>query len=432
MSISPENFSKNYLDISNSLIDRLKHESKVLGGIEKYIYTGEFNHVYLYDEISNKSVLQVKLEIDEFNLKAKDPKSKMDPRPVIIHINSPGGDLISGLALLRVIEESSVPIIVLVEGISASAATYITVAANYRLIAPNATILIHQYSTSLEGKHEDIMFESYVGERSMDMLTDIYKKYTRLPEYRIKEILRHDLFLTPTECLHYGLVDKILEPTKDIVYRNYFRRNKGYSNFRAILNKKELFNNIYLYGEYKPAEFYENAIETVKSIQSVFYATDQKPVQSESSNDKKDFTDTEKLIMGGDPKPIILHISDSSMFSSLEDILPIINTILLSRVPIYSIIDGPATEATALYSILCHRRYMQKYASIRINLAWLWRETPKYSDILKNTEVYRKIALDLFKKYTKLPKNILDTLFIEQHYFDSEACLKYGLCDAIV
>ena len=51
---------------------------------------------------------------------------------------------------------------------------------------------------------------------------------------------------------------------------------------------------------------------------------------------------------------------------------------------------------------------------------------------MKNTEVYRKIALDLFKKYTKLPKSILDTLFTEQHFFNAEMCLKYGLCDAIV
>jgi ATP-dependent protease ClpP protease subunit len=353
-----------------------------------------------------------------------------------------------------------------VEGICASAATYIAVAADYRLISPHATMMIHQYSGSVTGKFEDIEFQAYTGQKTMDTLYNIYSTYSNLPDYRIREILKNDLFLTPDDCLKYGMVDIVLQETPKLVYENYFKRNKEYSIFKNIISNKMLFNNIYLYGDESPADFYAVAIETVKQIQEVLKGKvedkdisyilnnidypdkkNEKSLEKSleksnlnildtkiNSNNKSNNNNTEikRTLPTGDPRPIVLYISDSSMFNTLEDILPIINTILISRIPIFSVINGPSTETTAIYSILCTKRYIQKYGSITIDLAWLWREVPKYSDIIKNTEVYRKIVLDIFTKHTNLPKEILDTLFTSKHYFDARKCLEYKLCDAII
>ena len=426
--------------------------------IRNNIYSDDFHHIYLYDSISNSSVLAVTLQINSFN------EPGFQKKPIVIHINSPGGDLHSGIALLTILQSSKTVIVTIIEGICASAATYIAVAADYRLISPYATMMIHQYSGSVTGKFEDIEFQSYTGQKTMDTLYNIYSTYSNLPDYRIREILKNDLFLTPDDCFKYGMVDIVFKETPLVVYDNYFKRNKEYSRFKNIISDKDLFNDIYLYGEQSPADFYEVAIETVKQIQEVLkgkvkeqdvssvlnglnYPEEQKeksltpitPITSSNLsisdtkiNKNKNKTDIKRILPTGDPRPIVLYISDSSMFNTLEDILPIINTILISRIPIFSVINGPSTETTAIYSILCTKRYIHKYGSITIDLAWLWREVPKYSDIIKNTEVYRKIVLDIFTKHTSLPKEILDTLFTSKHYFDAKKCLEYKLCDAII
>lgn len=428
-------FSKVYSNKTKLYKRRKKKNVNILKNIEGYIYTNQFNHVYLYSDISNTSILNVKLQIDEFNRAEylEQKQSSIKPKPIILHINSPGGDLIAGLSLLRIIEESKVPIIVLVEGISASAATFVTVAADYRLISPYASILIHQYSGGITGKHEDILFEAHVGQKIMKVFYDMYSTYTKMPKYKIKNILQHDLFLKPKECLEYGLVDKILKPTQPIIYRKYLTRNKEYNNIIKIINDKSLFNIIYLYGEYEPHEFYEHSIITVTQIQNILSSvSDNTIINNDLINNNN--ANNVKLINIGDPKPILLSISDNSFFDSLQDVLPIINTILLSRIPIYSFIDGPATESTIVYSILCYKRYIHKYAHIRINFASLWKEgqVPKYIDIIKNTKVFRQIILQLFTKYTKLPKFIIDNLFTRQHYFTPQDCVKYGICDEII
>ena len=431
--------TKPFLNIAEKYIKSNKRKI-VPNIIKNNIYSEDFHHIYLYDSISNTSVLDVTLKINSFN----EPNVKK--KPIVIHINSPGGDLHSGIALLTILKSSKMVIITIVEGICASAATYISVAADYRLISPHATMMIHQYSGSITGKFEDIEFQAYSGKKIMETLYNIYGTYSNLPDYRIREILNNDLFLTPIECFKYGMVDLVLEKTPLIFYENYFKRNNKYSIFKNILSDKLLFNNIYLYGEESASDFYAVAIETVKKIQEILKGKinveyGSKLIKSINYNDKENNNpenngnpknEVKRILPSGDILPIVLYISDSSMFNTLEDILPIINTILISKIPIFSVINGPSTETTAIYSILCTRRYIQQYGSITLDLAWLWRDVPKYSDIIKNTNIYRKIVLDIFISHTKLPKEILDTLFTSKHYFDAKKCLEYKLCDAII
>jgi ATP-dependent protease ClpP protease subunit len=161
-----------------------------LENIENYIYSDRFTHVYLYSGIDNNSVLDVRKAIDEANRSHVTSNTgndiKLSPRGIVLHINSPGGYVTAGLGLMRIVSRSRVPIIVYIEGISASAATFISVAAKYRIMAPHAGFLIHQYAGGARGKHEDIEFQTKVGHKLMQMMKSMYLTVSTLRSIRFQ------------------------------------------------------------------------------------------------------------------------------------------------------------------------------------------------------------------------------------------------------
>lgn len=394
----------------------------MLDQIDKFIYTNKFNHIYLYGDIDNDSVLNVKLEIDQFNKSQNINGVQIKPKPIVLHINSPGGSVVSGIALMRIINKSRMPIIILIEGICASAATFVTVIAKYRVISPYAMVLIHQHQSRLEGQYENMKFDMKVDKKLMKFAKKIFTNYTHIPSNEISKMLKHDIYFTPKDCMKYGIVDKILNPISKKELNKYYYKNPEYKLPTKIINIKTNFNNVYIYNSYQEGlQYFQVALSVVLSIQYIL-----------SFNSGTNNNSNVKLLQSGIPKPILIHISDIGQFKRLFEVLPIINTILLSTVPIYSIIDGPATEATVLYSMLCHKRFIYQYAFITIDMVKIWEQTYKFEDIKENTKIYRQTVRNIFKKYTKLPKNILDNLFIKRFIFTPEECVKYSLCDEIL
>ena len=150
-------------------------------------YSSKYNHIYLYGTITNENVLKISKSIEKYN----NIKKKMiidinnnkngnafyiKTKPILIHINSPGGDAYAGIALTNVIRKSIVPITIVIEGMSASASTFISVMANKRVMMENAFMLIHQYSEKIMDNltHEHIQYKLKTGD---NLIADLYKIY---------------------------------------------------------------------------------------------------------------------------------------------------------------------------------------------------------------------------------------------------------------
>jgi ATP-dependent protease ClpP protease subunit len=114
------------------------------------------------------------------------------------------------LSVVDEIINSKVPVTTIVDGCCASAATLFSVVGNRRKMKAHAYMLIHQLSSFCWGKHEEFKDEIENQKRLMGMIKDIYRKYTKVPETKLEEILRHDLWFDAKTCLKYGLVDEIL------------------------------------------------------------------------------------------------------------------------------------------------------------------------------------------------------------------------------
>lgn len=182
---------------------------------DNLIYLRE-NHLYFHTEVSEESVDEVKKLMRQYwNKFNKITKShfcvEIKPKPLYIHIFSPGGCVYSGFSLYDFILEykKKIPVYTVVEGRAASAATFISVAGTKRFMTPNSYVLIHQLSTFFGGNYQQIEDEFVNSKKCMERIMEIYKAHTKINKKKLPGILKHDLNWDSSQCIEFGLVDEI-------------------------------------------------------------------------------------------------------------------------------------------------------------------------------------------------------------------------------
>lgn len=170
------------------------------------------NQIYFYSDVSSQSILQLNRRIRELDsrLSMDAGMQQREPAPIILHVASYGGSLLHGLAGMDAILQTRVPVISWVDGCCASAATFLTVVSKQRKIGKYSFMLIHQLSAFTWGKYRELQDDQINFQRFMETIKEIYKKYTKIPENKLDEILDHDLWFDASKCLEYGLVDEIV------------------------------------------------------------------------------------------------------------------------------------------------------------------------------------------------------------------------------
>ena len=170
------------------------------------------NRIYFYSNVETKNVLGLNKTIRELGAEIQHSAAVLEcaPANIFLHINSHGGDLFAGLAAVDEIRKSKVPIISIVDGCAASAATLMTIAASKRQINRHAYMLIHQLSSGMWGKYREMKDEIENLDNMMKTIRGIYMEYTKIPKKKLNEILERDLWFDAETCLKYGLVDEII------------------------------------------------------------------------------------------------------------------------------------------------------------------------------------------------------------------------------
>lgn len=172
------------------------------------------NRIYFYSSIESESILKLNkelMELDSDHIGTAMKNSDDHLRPIWLHINSHGGLIFDGLAAMDQVSLCKCPVYTVVDGVCASSATFMAVKGKRRFIKPNSFMLIHQVSSGLWGKYEEFVDEMENLEKMMDVIQNIYKKYTRIPKKLLDDIMKRDVYFDAKECLKYGLVDEILK-----------------------------------------------------------------------------------------------------------------------------------------------------------------------------------------------------------------------------
>lgn len=136
--------------------------------------------------------------------------------PIQMYINSPGGQVYAGLAIYDTMQMISNPINTVAVGVTASFGTVLLTAGTkgQRFALPHATMHIHQPLGGAQGQATDIEIQANEILRLRSKLNQILADHTGQPVDKIKEDTERDYWLNAEQATAYGLVDKVLEPSK--------------------------------------------------------------------------------------------------------------------------------------------------------------------------------------------------------------------------
>ena len=170
------------------------------------------NRIYFYSGVETKNILGLNKALRELagEILHSSVVLECPSADIFLHVNSHGGDLFDGLAAMDEIRKSKVPIVSIIDGCAASAATLMTIVADKRQINKHAYMLIHQLSSGMWGKYREMKDEIENADNMMKTIRKIYLEYTKIPKKKLDEILDHDLWFDAETCLKYGLVDEII------------------------------------------------------------------------------------------------------------------------------------------------------------------------------------------------------------------------------
>lgn len=170
--------------------------------------------VYFHCEVCEETVLELNMKLKklEKELLHKYLDLGIHKRPEIrIFIRSDGGDIHAGLSAMDCIRSMHrVKIRTIADGVCASAATFILLGGRTRHMTRNSYIMIHQLNMDgTWGKFEDFKDQLANLQQFMDRFREIYIKETDIPEEKLEDILKRDVYMNTGQCLDWGIVDNI-------------------------------------------------------------------------------------------------------------------------------------------------------------------------------------------------------------------------------
>lgn len=152
------------------------------------------------DEVANLVIAQLLF------LESEDAK-----KDIQFYINSPGGVVSAGLAIIDTMNHVKPNISTVCVGMAASAAAVILSAGakGKRYALPNAEIMIHQPSGGIEGQATDIEITARHIIATRERLNKLMSKMTGQPLAKIEKDVERDFFMTAEEAKKYGIVDQV-------------------------------------------------------------------------------------------------------------------------------------------------------------------------------------------------------------------------------
>ena len=144
--------------------------------------------------------------------------SQNPEQEIQMYINCPGGEVYAGLAIYDTMRYIKAPVSTICVGIAMSMGSVLLMAGDKgkRMALPNSRIMIHQGSAGFRGNTPDLEVQAKEVLHLRDKLVTIYSKHTDLPHEKLLRDMERDYFMSPGEALKYGLIDSVIESTRQI------------------------------------------------------------------------------------------------------------------------------------------------------------------------------------------------------------------------
>lgn len=175
------------------------------------------NRLDIRDEMLDQRELELMTSVDAesctvvirslLHLQRQDPTA-----PITLYINSPGGEVQSGLALYDVMQAVSCPIRTVCLGMAASMGALLFIAGDEREILPHSRVMIHDpligagaggSALSVKARADDLM-------RIRDITAGVIARHSGMSIERVFELTASDTYFEAEEAIEAGLADRVI------------------------------------------------------------------------------------------------------------------------------------------------------------------------------------------------------------------------------
>ena len=325
----------------------------------------------------------------------------------VVTCQRPGKSLVSALVLVplilppfvgaiglrAILGRSKVPICALVEGISASASTFVSIFAPYRVMCEDALCLIHQYSAWMNGQASFIRSSIDEVDTVYRGLVEDYLQHTKISESEMREMLKHDRFMDARWALSKGVADRIISPDAPTP-----------SADEALIDilQSTTVNHVVL-----EKDSVNYGLENSKFISTVACAD-------------------------AAPKNVIVRPTFGSVFDTFDGVA-LSNHIRAVPAPMFLLIDSSFMDLVSVLPLLfCSRRVMYTHATLNIDGSVFITGANLLQDVVHNSKANFEIIKSVLKRRTKLPDGKIEDLKSTRTFFTATDCLKYGIVDELI
>jgi len=135
-----------------------------------------------------------------------------------------------------------------------------------------------------------------------------------------------------------------------------------------------------------------------------------------------------------DIEPPTLKLFINSGGGSVVSGISSMDTILRTKVPVHTYVDGFAASAATFLSVVGEKRFMSRnsYMLIHQLSTNFWGKYSEFEDEKQNLDLMMTTIKNVYKEYTQVPMEKLDEILKHDLMWDANLCLKYGLIDKII
>jgi len=174
------------------------------------------------DESTSARVCAYLTALDNRNGEVEEEDGSVYYKPIWLYINSPGGSVIDGLAIIDTMKQLHSPVFTVCCGMAASMGAAILVHGDRRYITRNSRVMFHEVSSGTQGKVSEQRESLEEAERLNTLLEEmISERLGMSPKEYHKKILKKDLYLSADVAKKFGAVDVILKPEEKQINPRY-------------------------------------------------------------------------------------------------------------------------------------------------------------------------------------------------------------------
>ena len=130
---------------------------------------------------------------------------------ISLHLNSPGGEIFDGIAIFNALRGHSAEVTVYVDGLAASAASFIAQAGDKVYMQRNATMMIHDGIALVYGNEKDMLDTASILNKLSNTVADMYAQRAGGTIEDWRDLMRAEVWYNAQEAVDAGLADKVLD-----------------------------------------------------------------------------------------------------------------------------------------------------------------------------------------------------------------------------